>query len=148
MFISLDVAGDSGFFTRRMFDVSNMLVRISELESHRLGKMKLSTLRLKRSQSSGGIFRISPQLGGGGLGAGPQKTVPGADPEVVLTAEDLLVDTITQFVDPSGWYITNGEGTAKILGGILIVHQSEEACNEVARFLKDLGYQLSQRQAR
>ena len=38
--ISLDVASDPDYFSRQIFDVSNLLEQITQLERHRIGKMK------------------------------------------------------------------------------------------------------------
>ena len=57
--ISLDVATDPDYFTRRIIDVSGLLDTISELENHRIGKM---------GPMQGGFGGGGSGLGGGGGG--------------------------------------------------------------------------------
>ena len=151
--ISLDVANDPVFHTRRIHDVSELLATINQLESHRIGEFTVGAPRPGKnlSRGGGGLFRIPQQGGGvGGKGAGALDVAdePGGIPKPVyrVTAEDLLVDTIKETVHADSWYDTNGDGTINVLGGLMIVNQTESANDEIAELLQDIAFNYSQRE--
>ena len=62
------------------------------------------------------------------------------------TAEPILVDLIKSMIDPDGWDTSNGDGTAQIVGGCLVVSQTEEVIGDLRQLLRDLEQELSTRQ--
>lgn len=177
--ISMDVAPDPDYFSRQIFDVSNLLEQLKQLEKHRIGKMKrVSTgagLRPSGGGGGGGIFCVpcqaTPQeteqelpsakhnqsAAGGDLA--PEKAADrlpaqntialGGGGEVespdyeVITAEKMLIDLVKTTVAADSWRETNGDGTLEILGGLMIVHQSEAINEAVGELLQDLNYRYS-----
>ena len=59
------------------------------------------------------------------------------------TAEPILVDLIKSMIDPDGWDTSNGDGTAQIVGGCLVVSQTEEVIGELRGLLQDLERELA-----
>lgn len=60
------------------------------------------------------------------------------------TAEPMLLDLIRTMVDPEGWDDTNGDGTAQIVGGCLVISQTEEVIVEIQSLIQDLERRLNQ----
>ena len=78
-------------------------------------------------------------IGGGGMGGGGFPFVPGT---YQITAESLLIDLIKTTVNPQSWNDYNGEGTMDIVGGLLVVFQSESTINEIESLLQDMKHEL------
>ena len=164
--ISLDVAGDPEFFTRRIFDVDGLLTKIHELEGTRIMLQALSGGDQKGSQRGGGLFCVRQDLNGrtppesNQVDSPPENpiadnTVPGEASDGGgggsggpghVTAERILVDAIKLTVAADSWDNTNGDGTCEILGGLMIVNQTEEANEKIEELLQDLNYRFAQRE--
>ncbi|MEM7453139.1 MAG: permease prefix domain 1-containing protein [Planctomycetota bacterium] len=84
----------------------------------------------------GGGFGGGGLGGGGGYGGG---FIPGS---YQVTAETLLIDLIKTTVNPDSWDDTNGNGTMDIVGGLLVVFQSESTINEIESLLQDMSHEL------
>jgi hypothetical protein len=136
LIISIDDEQEPDYLSRHMFDVREVLELIKETESDRVGKPVATRTR----GTGGGVFRIAPQMAGGGLG-GPQQE-DDAVPQL-LTAESLLVDTITRVVNSDAWEL-NGTGNCDLacIGGVLVVVSHESLSEEVGDFLTDLTFQM------
>ena len=166
LLISIDDEQEPDFLARHMIDVQEILQLIKETESDRVGK----PLAFHGGgggggglggggggrRGGGGVFAIAPQgFGGGGRGdgAGEDESKAPEKPSVaqvnvpVLTAEELLVDTIQRVVSPDAWH-QGGSGNADLtcIGGVLVVLSHESLAEEVEDFVVDLEYQLKNRE--
>ncbi len=172
--ISLDVEDDPDFFARRIFDVSDLLARITELEADRIGQVRGGGIGgggFGGGSRGGGLFCYiqdesaseavqesnekdseansqktdSPAVaGGGGFGGGGGGI--GGQVKKYITAETLLVDAIKKTVVADSWDNTNGDGTIEVLGGLMIVNQTEEANEKIEELLQDLSFRFAQRE--
>ena len=61
----------------------------------------------------------------------------------ILTAEKLLVDTVSRVVSSDAWEV-NGGGNCDLtcIGGVLIVVSNEAIAEDVRDFVTDLEYQI------
>ena len=114
----------------------------------------------------GGVFNFPQGLGGGekgGLGSVNltdeqakvvQKIQKGGANELVLkgnfvvnpkihSPSQRLVDLLQTTIAPNSWVDTNGDGTIDIVGGMLVLTQTNQNIHETREFLKELEYFLS-----
>jgi hypothetical protein len=61
-----------------------------------------------------------------------------------LTAEEILETLVKTSVDPEGWDNTNGDGTIMIVGGCMVVSQTESTLTEIQSLLDELTAQFRQ----
>ena len=162
LIISIDDEHEPDYLTRRMIDVGQVLKLVKSKEADRIGK----PLAIHGGGGGGGggfgggggggVFRVDPQLAAEGTtaekpAAEDEKPVPqdggfgggGGGATSMLTAEQLLVDTITRVVSPDAWQ-DNGGGNSDLtcIGGVLVVLTNESLADEVQDFVTDLEYQL------
>ncbi len=169
--ISMDVASDPEYFSRQIFDVSNLLQQIAQLEKHRIGTPRGVSSNVR----GGGIFCVPNQdlrpeskpvdqaakqiqnLAAGELSteetavpmpaqntAGLSAQAASETPEHELrTAENMLIDLIKTTIAPDSWTNTNGDGTLEILGGLMVVGQTEEISEAIGELLQDLSFRYS-----
>ena len=166
--ISLDVAGDPEFFTRRIFDVDGLLTKIHELEATRImlqavgggdrGQSHGERTPLRTASVGCPSGRTPPESRSSGLTAGNSVADHavrgvasgggggGSGGRGHVTAESILVDAIKHTVAADSWDTTNGDGTCEILGGLMIVGWTEEANEKIEELLQDLNYRFAQRE--
>lgn len=172
--ISLDDAGDSGWFTRNMTDVSDLLALIRHREADRIGKPMTAQASIRKPRAGGGFGS-----GGGGAfnmqaaqesaGTTQDKNTAISDfeklaeaivmvqsksqpekPVQLVTAESILLDAVQKLVCQQEWQANayGGEATIICVGGILIVNAADGVNDKVKDFISDLGYQLQTAQQR
>ena len=163
MIIAIDDEYEPDYLSRHMIDVRELLELVKNAESDRVGKPIAATKRSGRSGGGfggggrgGGVFCIPKQLGSGAAGS-PSESAPvvgkqkaakedAEDDEqlyVVLTAEQLLVETIKRVVAPDAW-MSNGGGNCDLtcIGGVLVVLSHESVAEDVQDLVTDLKYQM------
>lgn len=168
MIIAIDDEYEPDYLSRHMIDVRELLELVKNAESDRVGKPIAATKRSGRSGGGfgggvgggggggGGVFCIPTQFGSGAAGSpsefapvvGKQKAAKedAEDDEqlyVVLTAEQLLVETIKRVVAPDAWMSTGG-GNCDLtcIGGVLVVLSHESVAEDVQDLVTDLKYQM------
>lgn len=122
--ISLDVASASDYFSRQIFDVSVLVKQINNAQ--------------RSNRNVDGQIHSETDSGGAPSGGGQSL-------HEVATAEQNLIDVIKTTIAPDSWDDTNGDGTADILGGLLIVNQTEENSLQIGELLQDLSFRYSAR---
>lgn len=55
-----------------------------------------------------------------------------------VTAESILIDLVKTSVDPESWDTTNGDGTLTIVGGFMVVTQTQATLDEIANLIGEL----------
>jgi len=154
LIISIDDENEPDYLTRRMIDVQEILKLIKLKESDRIGK----PLAVHGHGHGGGVFCLVRQLGAGAGAKGEKAAVSENVPQggggfggggggvvgtpSILTAEQLLVDTITRVVSPDAWQDNGGNSDLTCIGGVLVVLTNESLADEVQDFVTDLEYQL------
>ena len=78
----------------------------------------------------------------GGNGQAEAKAESGAR-MIYVSPEDLFIATIEETIASDEWDHTGGSGTIKILGGLMIVNQSEAINDQIHSFLQDLEYRYT-----
>ena len=159
--ISMDVASDPDYFRRKIFDCRELLAKIARADS-RVGQPILMHSGLMHrgggggrsgggfgGGGGGGVFSIAPQAGGqANASAGStantaqQATTTSTSPLQnfpKVTSEQLLTELIRISIDPDGWEDTNGDGTIMVLGGLLVVAQTQTVLEEIEQLLEDLN---------
>ena len=159
LIISVDDEQEPGYISRHMIDVNTLLRLIKRSEADRIGK-PVAMVRANRGGGGGsfggggggggggGVFRIASQLEelpGAKSENDPVRKVeqaPVATP--LLTAEGLLIETVTRVVSPDSWTI-NGGGCCDLtcIGGVLVVLSDESLAEEVDDFVTDLEYKMN-----
>lgn len=164
MIISVDDENEPDYLSRHMIDVRELLGLVKNRESDRVGK----PIAVTESRGGfgggfgggggGGVFCIPKQLGGGAGNPGEfapvvtkqkgneAKKEDAQDDEqlyAVLTAEQLLVETIKRVVGPDAW-MSSGSGNCDLtcIGGVLVVLSHESVAEDVQDFVTDLKYQI------
>ena len=148
LIISIDDEGEPDFLARHMIDVREILKLIKATESDRIGKPMVSVPTVGGGRKGG--------FGGGGKGGGGvfciTQGVGEADESEssndtvlypILTAEKLLVDTVSRVVSSDAWEV-NGGGNCDLtcIGGVLIVVSNEAIAEDIRDFVTDLEYQI------
>lgn len=60
----------------------------------------------------------------------------------LMTAERLLLELIRVTVDPDGWDDTSGDGTIVIMGGLMVISQSQKTIEDVEKLLAELNQKM------
>ena len=158
LIISIDDEGEPDFLARHMIDAREILNLIKDTEADRIGKPTVSVPTVGGGfgggKGGGGVFCVTSQAA-----TGKQKEKAVADDESskadksessdapmlypILTAEKLLVDTVTRVVYSDAWEV-NGGGNCDLtcIGGVLIVVSNEAIADDVRDFVTDLEYQI------
>ncbi len=148
--ISIDDESEPHYLARHMVDVREMLRIIKLSEADRIGK-PLASIRtgggggfIGGGQGGGGVFCIAPQ--GVLMDEASDKTPTQiVIQKEVMTAEHLLVETITRVVSPDAWADSGGNCDLTCIGGVLVVLSHESLAEEVQDFVTDLEYQMKNR---
>ena len=109
------------------------------------------------SGGGGGVFNFDPQASGGGNGAGPSGPQDNAsspaeglvqnllgnlgnsdDTTPRIGASYLLSNLIINTVVADEWAETNGDGTLEMIGGLMVVNQTEDGLDQIERLLDEL----------
>ncbi len=168
--ISMDVASDSEYFARRIFDVRQLLKQIAVGEKDRIEASQVQPGQINiyasgfglaggGSGRGGGLFRIqdtetpneTPSLDeqlekieetddANIVIQGPLKVVKRMAPS--RTPQNLLLESIKMHVAPDGWSDTNGDATIEIIAGLLIVHAREETLDEVNDLINEMNNRM------
>ena len=162
LIISIDDEGEPDFLARHMIDVREILKLIKATEADRIGKPMITVPTVAGGfggggrGGGGGVFCITPQKGAGEVDAADtsnksDELASSDSPKLypILTAEKLLVDTITRVVNADAW-ITSGSSNCDLtcIGGVLVVVSNEALADDVRDFVTDLEYQLKSREDR
>lgn len=159
LIISMDVADSPEFFSRKIINCSELLRKIEQAESKRIGTID-QVFALRQGQPNrgsdfggGGVFEIVDSKSAGLLG-GDSDDETNEDEQAKedvtrylvskTTAESLLIDAIENSISPDYWATTNGDGGLSIIGGCLVIHQTEEVIENVEKFLVDLSKAMDQ----
>ena len=155
--ISIDDEQEPDFLSRHMIDAREILRLIKVAESDRIGKPMITVPTVAGGfGGGGGVFCITPQKGAGEVDAADtsnksDELASSDSPKLypILTAEKLLVDTITRVVNVDAW-ITSGSSNCDLtcIGGVLVVVSNEALADDVRDFVTDLEYQLKSREDR
>ena len=157
LIICIDDESEPDFLSRHMIDVGEVLALINTMERNRIGKPIARAVRGGGggfggggNKGGGGGFCISPQEVAGSQKGGdseqPVQVMPQQHQEI-MTAERLLIETVTRVVNPDQW-VASGSGNNSDLtciGGVLVVLSNESLAEEVQDFVTDLEYQLKKR---
>ena len=157
LIISKDVADSPEFLSRKIINCSELLRKIKQAESKRIGTIdRVFALQPNQDtglEKGGGIFEIIDSESAGILGSGSddETNEDKQDKEdetrylvSKITAESLLIDAIENLIAPDDWDSTNGNGSMNIIGGCLVIHQTEEVIENVEKFLFALSKTMDQ----
>ncbi len=150
MIISIDDENEPDYLARHMIDVRELLKVIKLTEADRIGKPIVSVrqggggIPGGGQGGGGGVFCITPQVAD--VESSESQLVQVVVPQELVTAEHLLVETITRVVSPDCWQV-NGGGNCDLfcIGGVLVLVSHEAAAEEVQDFVKDLEFQIKNR---
>ena len=150
LIISIDDENEPDYLARHMIDVHELLKMIKLTEADRIGKPIAAAHQggggfSGGGQGGGGVFCVAPQ-------AEPKKSLSQQAPtqivmpQQLMTAEHLLIETITRVVSPDVW-MANGGGNCDLfcIGGVLVLVSHEAVAEEVQDFVTDLEYQIKNR---
>ncbi len=150
--ISLDVANDLSRFRRRIFDCRQLIGKIVENTSEFAAGMNGLDLEsgfgsINPGTSSGGVFN---QLAGSNRipqRASAQDSTADHERLTKKQAASILLDTIRNSIHPDDWNDTNGDFSADMFGGLIIISASEDCLFDVQKFLSDLNETLDAKPA-
>lgn len=139
--ISLDDSDDVAHFSTQVFNIKQLLAKVSVLEKDRIGKLKhspkslLSTMQVDHSSK--------PQIEDGAevapVPAQTMKVEKFLSPDDLISAESIVIDLIQSTVAPDSWYDTGqGLGAIKGAAGCLVVSNSQKVVDDVGDFLGEL----------
>ena len=162
LIISKDVAKNPEFFTRKIINCKTIIgkIRIADADKmnsitgiYQIGDTVGEPNGIPRGgfgPSGGGVFNLVPgdKIDGlvddkGKIDKDEQAKTwflvqRGVDPGMSL------IDTIKSSVAPDDWDDTNGDGSLKLVGGCLVIQQTEEVIEDVERLLIQLENSIDQ----
>ena len=151
--ISQDDATDPAYFRRQVTDCRKLLSLIAESEKKFPSAKPFNNGGGGNSQ--GGIFNLqeaetdpSKLEAESEAKSGSDEVDPTKSPLIVVSqinASELLLDTIKSTITPDEWYDTNGDASALMLGGLLVVAGTETQHFEIKTLLQDMESMLKQK---
>ena len=143
LIISIDDETEPDYLSQHMIDVRQILALIRVSETDRIGKPVLEDVSARRAPRGGGVFAIPSQADDD---AAVEQTADAPIVYPMLTAEKLLVNTVTEIVASDSWECTGGgNGMITCIGGVLVVVNCESVADQLKDFLQDLTYQMKKK---
>jgi len=150
LIISIDDELEPDYISTHMIDVREVLALIKVADADRIGKPILPVGTPDPGRGGGGVFAIPNRAQLGDAADVPAPATPPAAERIVapvLTAESLLVDTITTIVASDSWECNGtGNGGITCIGGVLVVVSSESVVDETRDFVVDLVYHMKDKE--
>ena len=160
--ISLDVAVDPEFHRRKVFDCDKLLEKIDSTDP-RIGQPLMPSEGVGGGmiggggrKGGGGIFSVPPQATTEPAAEANNQTQKGPmqgelnskmiadllggthDSSPKIDASYLLRNLVIKTVSADSWAETNGDGTLSMIGGLMVVNQSQEALDKIEKLLGEL----------
>jgi uncharacterized protein YceK len=151
--ISKDVAYDPEYFAQRIINCEDLIrqlqlsnpVKTNTITTVQTVSAAAASQRQRRGGNGGGVFNLvrGDQIKGlvdaqGQVDKEEQAKTWFLVQSGQFNAESALLDLIKTSVAPDDWDDTNGDGTVMIVGGCLVIRQTEGAINQTERLLRDL----------
>lgn len=149
LIISIDDETEPEYLSQHMIDVREILDLIRTSETDRIGKPVLDDVSARGERrgagGGGGVFAI-PSQADDDVAVAVEQTADKPTVYPLLTAEKLLVNTVTEIVASDSWE-RNGGGNGMItcIGGVLVVVNCESVADQLKDFLQDLTYQMKKK---
>lgn len=158
LLISKDVAKNPEFLTRRIINCQVLLEKIAAVDPRNQNTIS-GVYRIGEAVSGG--FGGPPAGGGGVFSLVPGDKIDGLiDEKGQIDKEKQantwfivkrgfnpgmdLMDTIKTSIAPDDWDDTNGEGSITLVGGCLVVQQTEQVVEEIQNLLVELSNSMDQ----
>lgn len=160
LIISKDVANDPEFFTRRIINCRSLIETIGA--SDRRGKDAISAIyQIGEKTALGGLGNGGATTGGGVFSLVPGDEINGlVDDKGQINMEEQaktwflvqrgfdpgmdLIDTVKLSIAPDDWDDTNGDGSITLVGGCLVIQQTEEVIEDIEDLLVELTKSMGQ----
>ncbi len=153
LIVSKEVAKNPEFFNRKIINCETILEKIRNTKNQ--GEDAISSVQRVSDFAEGrgvggGVFDLlsGDQIPGLVDGAGQVDQEEQAKTWFVVkrgySAEADLIDTIISSVTPDDWDSTNGDGSITMVGGCLVIQQTDDAIRQVESLLAQLSSVMDQ----